>query len=78
MELENRMNEILKTVCNLGNDFTIEDSMSPSTVELWDSLANMQLISELEEEFDIEFDFDELLKIEKWGDFKTAIKNKIG
>ena len=51
--------------------------MSSNTVEGWDSLANLHLISELEGNFGIEFDFNELLDIENWGALKELVKKII-
>lgn len=75
MNFENEMDKIFREVCNLKED--INNNMSPNSVEGWDSLANMQLITELEAAFNIEFEFDELLNIENWGHFKNIVKNKI-
>lgn len=77
MSTEYKMDKILKEVCNLSESIEINDDMSPNNVEGWDSLANIQLITELEATFEIEFDFDELLDIENWGSFKAAVKKKI-
>jgi len=77
MDLENKMNGILREVCNISSDIVIKDDMSSDKVEGWDSLANLHLIIELEGNFGIEFDFNELLNIENWGALKELVKKKI-
>jgi acyl carrier protein len=77
MDLENKMNDMLRQVCNIPNNIGIKDDMSSNTVEGWDSLANLHLISELEGNFGIEFDFNELLDIENWGALKELVKKII-
>ena len=77
MDLENKMNGILREVCNVSSDIVIKDDMSSDKVEGWDSLANLHLIIELEGNFGIEFDFNELLNIENWGALKELVKKKI-
>jgi len=77
MDLENKMNGILREVCNIPSDIVIKDDMSSDKVEGWDSLANLYLIIELEGNFGIEFDFNELLNIENWGALKELVKKKI-
>lgn len=44
--------------------------------ENWDSLTHLQLVSEIEGSFKINFDIDEIAEIEKPSDFLKLIKNK--
>ena len=41
----------------------IDDTFSPDTVKSWDSLKHMNLITALEDEFDIRFDDDEIISL---------------
>lgn len=41
----------------------LDEDSSPDTVENWDSLKHMSLILALEEEFDITFSDDEIIRI---------------
>jgi acyl carrier protein len=77
MDLDSQMNNLLRRVCNIPNNIQIDDIMSSDTVETWDSLANLNLIMELEENFKINFDFSELIDIENWGELKELVKKKI-
>ena len=42
----------------------INDQSSPDTIENWDSINQMKLITALEEEFDIEFTDEEILEMQ--------------
>lgn len=50
---------------DLEPDFTFKDN------EVWDSLAHLSLISELEEAFDVLFDSDDILN---YGSYNNGIK----
>ena len=77
MDLDNKLNKIIRKVCNIPDNVQITDLMSSDTVETWDSLANINLIMELEENFKVDFDFSELINIENWGELKELVKKKI-
>ena len=46
-------------------------------IALWDSLGHMNLISELEGHYNIEFEFEEMFEIVSVGSILEVIKNKI-
>lgn len=58
----------------LSNSFNLD--MSRNEFENWDSLTHMQLISEIEEDFHLSFDMDDIIDIEKPRDFIKIIKKK--
>jgi acyl carrier protein len=60
--LKNRALKIISQVMNIPVERLNEDS-SPDTVENWDSLQHMNLILALEEEFDIAFSDEEIMKM---------------
>ncbi|MBV9988005.1 MAG: acyl carrier protein [Chitinophagaceae bacterium] len=41
----------------------ISDTSSPDTIEKWDSLNHMNLVSSLEEEFDVRFTDEEITEM---------------
>jgi len=47
---------------NNSNEITLEDK--PQDIDAWDSLGHMMLISNIEQEFNINFDFDEMLDLD--------------
>ena len=43
-------------------------------IEEWDSLAHVQLVAEVEEEFGIEIPFEEIQKIRRLSDFTKYLR----
>jgi len=59
IDIENRIKIVMSSVLNISKS-EIENKTSSDTIKSWDSLKHMGLIVGLEEEFDIEFDNDEI------------------
>lgn len=57
--MENKLREIMASVFEVSIDDINEDA-SPDNLENWDSLRQLNLVSALEEEFNIEFDDEEI------------------
>jgi acyl carrier protein len=58
--MENRIKKVMSDVFNIDIE-SINNSSSPDNIENWDSLNHMNLIVALEEEFEIEFDDEEII-----------------
>jgi len=58
--MENRIKRVMGDVFNVDVN-SINNESSPDNIGHWDSLKHMNLIVALEEEFDIEFDDDEIV-----------------
>lgn len=71
-------------VCEILRDIFDEDNMvisksdSAKTIEKWDSLAQISIITSLENAFDIEFSFSEINNIENIGELSELIDKKRG
>ena len=52
---------------------TLSDASSPESVPTWDSLNGLLLVSELEKSFDVTFTMDEILAVERLGDFRALL-----
>ena len=52
----------------------ITDETSPDNTEEWDSFTGLLLATELEEKFDVKFNFDEIALVKNVGDIKKALK----
>lgn len=66
--MENKIKELFATILKIPLN-RISDNLSPDQVEEWDSLNHLVLISAVEEEFSIEIDPEEIIKMNK--DFET-------
>lgn len=55
----------------------IKDNASPDNLENWDSLRHMNLVVALEEEFDLEFDDEEIVEMMNMELILEILKDKI-
>ena len=60
------------------NDITISREMTAQDIEKWDSLRNIQLISEVERAYGIKFKLREVLSMKNVGDLIDLIDAKQG
>lgn len=65
-----KYNEIFCKVLNVNAD-VLNESFTFKAVSQWDSVAHLSLISELEEEFDVMFDSDDILN---YGSYENGKK----
>jgi len=75
------MNETLVEI--VAEIFDIEESdvtpeSNPDSVNNWDSLNNLKLVTAVEEEFKIKLSMDEIETILTIGQLDEVIKNKLG
>ena len=61
--MEDKIKEVISNM--FGTPLNgINDQSSPDTIENWDSINHMKLITALEEEFDVEFTDEEILEMQ--------------
>ncbi len=73
--MENQIFKIVTKVLKYKKKISIKDS--PKTISNWDSLAHLEMISELNKKFKINISFQDTLKIKKVGDIlKICTKYK--
>jgi acyl carrier protein len=53
---------------------SISDTTSPENTDAWDSYNALVLVSELESEFNISFEMDEVYAVKCVGDIKQALE----
>ncbi len=54
----------------------IQDTLTPSDVENWDSMNYLLFIAELEKEYSISFTMDEVLSAQSLGAVRTIVQGK--
>jgi acyl carrier protein len=57
--MENKIREIMAQVFNVP-EVSIDSLSSPDTIESWDSLRHMNLVTALEEEFNVRFTYEQI------------------
>lgn len=58
-------------------DLIISESTSAKDIKSWDSLTHLELIAAVEEAFDINFSFAEVMQFNTVGDMIRAIEKNI-
>lgn len=72
------MNEkILQLMRSVFEDDTVNETCSQSNCEKWDSLHHINLISELEDEFDVEFEPEEIAEMRDFTSVRDALISKL-
>ena len=74
--MENRIRNVMAAVFGISVEDINEES-SPDSIDNWDSLNLMNLVVSLEEEFDIEFDDDEIVEMLNFKLLVEIIKEKV-
>jgi acyl carrier protein len=55
---------------------SITPELTNADISKWDSLTHMDLITSLEESFEVTFDFDEIVGMTSVGKIDTLLKSK--
>lgn len=72
-----KLNEILANVLNLQID-TIDDKLSMKTCERWDSLKHIEVVSSIEDNFDIgRLTMDEMVEMTSYSAICKILASKI-
>jgi acyl carrier protein len=58
-------------------DLVITTNTSAKDIKMWDSLTHLELIASIEEEFKINFSFDEVMQFNSVGDMIQVIEKKL-
>ncbi|MEA3314777.1 MAG: acyl carrier protein [Campylobacterota bacterium] len=76
--MEKRIFNELKTIFLevIGTD-TIDINSNRKNISKWDSMAHIDLISHIEEKYEINFNLDQIIEFNNIKDIMIAIENKI-
>jgi acyl carrier protein len=69
-----RLNRILERVFSIRNIAEIEDTFGPDEIEDWDSLNHLDLVTELEETFEISLAVEDVSRMYTIGDIKKILR----
>jgi acyl carrier protein len=75
-ETEDRLLDILSKVLLIEKN-EIRDDLRRKEFEPWDSMAHLLLVSEIENEFEIFFEDEEIVDIWTVGDLKALLTKKL-
>jgi acyl carrier protein len=71
--MEDRIKEILATILEIDKA-DINNDTNPDTVSSWDSLRHMKLVFSIEDEYDIQFSDDQIIRLTDVGKIIDCIK----
>lgn len=77
MEDLKKLQEIFRDVFD-ENDLEITMETTAQDIEDWDSFAQISLIVDIEKEFSVKFNLEEVSKLKNVGDMLELIKKKRG
>ncbi|MGY5879870.1 MAG: acyl carrier protein [Candidatus Thorarchaeota archaeon] len=75
-DFDNKLLDILTRVFRIEKD-EIKDDLKRKDFEPWDSMAHLMLVSEVENEFEIFFEDEEVVDIWTVADLKKILKQKV-
>jgi len=75
-DFDDKLLEILSKVLLLDKD-KITDNLRRKDFEPWDSMAHLVIVSEVENEFEIFFEDEEVVEIWTVGDIKKVLAAKL-
>jgi len=80
MELQEVIKHVNRIFIELFEDDTIvlDENSDTSSIEAWDSLNHIQIITAIEKHFKIRFDLNDLLNFQNIGDLCRGVQVKIG
>jgi acyl carrier protein len=76
-ELEEKVYEIIKKVFNLTDQNIDKKFLKEGHIEAWDSLGHLNLLMELEREFNIKFSLDDIEKSRSFEDIVKLLEEKL-
>lgn len=71
--MEEKVLEILKNLFELD---TVDETCSQETCENWDSMGQLNLVVELETEFDVSLEPEDIGEMKSFNDIIRILKNK--
>ncbi len=74
--MENKIKEVMSTMLEIPVE-EINGETSQDTVDQWDSLKHMNLVVALEEEFDIEFEDEDIENLLNYKLIKLTVEEKL-
>lgn len=73
---EKKLTEIFRVLFNMP-ELELRDNLTARDVPLWDSFNHINLIMNIESEFDIRFTTDEIASLQNVGEMKVLINEKL-
>ena len=69
-----KLNDVLASALRIDQS-DLKDELAPGDLDSWDSLGHLHLISAIEEEYDLEFEMEQVEEMESIGKIKEILQN---
>ena len=76
MTIEAKLKSIVATVMGIPESM-ISTDLSPDLLEKWNSLRHMNLVTAVEEEFNIVFEYDEIVQVMEYRILEEIVRRKL-
>ena len=73
--VDQRLRDIFNAM--FPNLLELNENSSSKDILVWDSLRHVMLITEIENQFDIKFELDEMLSMKTFGEIRQNIASKL-
>ena len=73
--MDTKLNQLIAAILHIPLNGVV-DQLAMSEVETWDSLQHMNLIASLEQEFGVEFTFEEIVSMQSVAVIKNVLRGK--
>lgn len=75
--MKEKIENIFRKVMEIDEDIELRDDMNSDNMEEWDSLVSMSLVMQLEKEFGIKYEFDDIIQMDSLGAIKKVTAGKV-
>jgi acyl carrier protein len=75
MKLDVRLEKVIRKVFPIEEE-VIDENWTSDDIPDWDSVGHLNLIMEIEKEFNIKIEIEEMFLVEKLGDITKILKEK--
>lgn len=75
-EIKQKVIEICRDIF-YDADLVITEETGASDIDKWDSLAQLNILGDIEDEFNVHFSLDETMSLKTIGELIITIENKI-
>ena len=73
--MDKRLEKVIREVFPIEEE-NIDENWTSDDIPDWDSVGHLNLIMEIEKEFDIKIEIEEMFEVEKLGDISIILKKK--
>ena len=76
MTIDDRLNDIFREVF-ADDSITVNDATTAEDIDAWDSLAHINLMFSLEDEFSVKFPDEEFASVQNVGEIKRLLQEHV-